>query len=79
MSTFRDAYESAWKSIICPYQHKYNMLFCTTGLPKELEIREFSIQNNDGKKLTALILKPKGSHKVKHCLFYLHGNGGSKL
>lgn len=77
-----DLYERAWRSVIAPSKFTH---IISTYCPKlqlvdgrKLQRIDFSITNEEGKLISAMILKEEGTDPV-NTILYLHGNGGSKL
>jgi hypothetical protein len=82
MESIQSNFERAWRGVIAPSKFHYNInLIC----PKEQKINnktieriDFNVKNDEGKNISAMILKEKFS-KPTDTILYLHGNGGNKV
>ena len=82
METLRSSFEKGWRAVIKPPHYHYNI---NSVCPREqrfegqtVERIDFSVPNDEGKVISAIILRPK-SMPIKQAILYLHGNGGSKI
>jgi hypothetical protein len=82
MEALKDNFERGWKSVIAPNKYSYNI---NSVLPKEqmvdnhlIERLDFQVINDEGKHISALIIKDKHAD-IREAILYLHGNGGTKI
>ena len=82
MESLRVTFERGWRAVIQPPQYRYNI---NSICPREqlvegtpLERLDFNVPNDEGRNISALILRPRGV-EPRQAILYLHGNGGSKI
>jgi len=82
MEMLRETFERAWRGVIAPNKYTYNI---NTVCPREqivdnqlIERIDISVTNDDGKHISAMILRQKYS-RPKEAVLYFHGNGGTKV
>ena len=82
MQSIKETFERAWRGVIAPQKYKYNI---NAICPREqlidsqiIERIDFTVPKDDGKNISAMIIKQKNIN-ITQALFYLHGNGGSKV
>jgi hypothetical protein len=82
MQKLKENFERAWRGVIAPNKYSYNI---NTVCPRELtndghtiERIDFSVPNDDGKNISAVILREKNT-STKDVILYFHGNGGTKV
>ena len=82
MEVIKENFERGWKSVIAPNKYSYNI---NSVIPKEqlidnhlIERLDFQVVNDQGKNISAVIIKEKNA-EINEAVLYLHGNGGTKI
>jgi pimeloyl-ACP methyl ester carboxylesterase len=82
MELLREHFERAWQGVIAPTRYSYNM---NSIFAKEERIQghlveriDLNILNDEGKSISAVIIKEKNV-EVRDAVLYFHGNGGTKI
>lgn len=82
MESLREHFDRAWRGVIAPVQYSYNI---NSVLSKEETVQgqlveriDLNVLNDDGKNISAVIIKEKHAH-IQDAILYFHGNGGTKI